>query len=88
LDRCEEGQLISDTAIGIQAQMDAEGFTLKPDRTGCRHSYMEGSFCKIGGMSAAKCFTCERLIAWTIETGTPTTRLTWIIEPASGVTAA
>src|ERR1700761_8327521 len=68
--------------------MDAEGFTLKPDRTGCRHSYMEGSFCTIGGMSAAKCFTCDRLIAWTIETGTPTTRLTWIVEPASGVTAA
>jgi hypothetical protein len=62
--------------------MDAEGFTLKPDRTGCRHSYMEGTFCEIGRMSAAKCFTCDRLIAWSIETGTTTTRLTWIVEPA------
>jgi hypothetical protein len=71
--------------------MDAEGFKLKPDRTGCRHSYMEGTFCKIGGMSAAKCFTCDRLIAWSIETADTPTRLTWIAERAPadpGVTAA
>jgi hypothetical protein len=69
--------------------MDAEGFKLKPDRTGCRHSYIQGSFCKIGGMSAAKCFTCDRLIAWSIETARTPTGLTWIVESASpGVTAA
>ena len=69
--------------------MDAGGFKLKPDRTGCRHSYIQGSFCKIGGMSAAKCFTCDRLIAWSIETACTPTGLTWIVEPAGpGVTAA
>jgi hypothetical protein len=60
--------------------MDAEGFTLKVDLTGCRHSYMEGSFFKIGGMTAAKCFTCDRIIAWSIETPGSSTRLTWIVE--------
>jgi hypothetical protein len=60
--------------------MDAEGFTLKPDNTGCRHSYVEGSFFKIGGMTAAKCFTCDRIIAWSIETTCTPTGLTWIAE--------
>jgi hypothetical protein len=58
-------------------------YTLKPDCTGCRHSYIEGTSCKIGGMSAAKCFTCDRLIARSIETaGTPATF--WIVEKESG----
>jgi hypothetical protein len=60
--------------------MDAEGFKLKVDTTGCRHSYMEGSFFKIGGMQAAKCFTCNRIIAWSIETAGQRNRLTWIAE--------
>jgi hypothetical protein len=60
--------------------MDAEGFTLKLDLTGCRHSYVEGSFFKIGGMTAAKCFTCDRVVAWSIETPGSCTRLTWIAE--------
>jgi hypothetical protein len=60
--------------------MDAEGFTLTPDHTGCRHSYVEGSFFNIGGMSAAKCFTCDRIIAWSIETPGSCTRSTWIAE--------
>jgi hypothetical protein len=60
--------------------MDAEGFTLKLDLTGCQHSYLEGSFCKIGGMTAAKCFTCGHIIAWSIETPGSCTRLTWIAE--------
>lgn len=60
--------------------MDAEGFTLKVDLTGCRHSYTEGSFFKIGGMQAAKCFTCDRIIAWSIETAGKRTGLTWIAQ--------
>ena len=60
--------------------MDAQGFTLKVDLTGCRHSYMEGSFFKIGSMQAAKCFTCDRLVAWSIGTAGEPTRLTWIAE--------
>jgi hypothetical protein len=60
--------------------MNATGFTLKPDRTGCQHSFVEGSFCKIGGISAAKCFTCDRLIAWSIETLGSCTTSTWIAE--------
>jgi hypothetical protein len=60
--------------------MDAKDVTLKPDHTGCRHSYIEGSFCKIGGMSAAKCFTCDRLIVWSIETACSPTKSTWIAE--------
>jgi hypothetical protein len=63
--------------------MDAKGFSLKPDLTGCRHSYMEGSFFKIGGMQAAKCFTCDRVVAWSIETAAERMRLTWIAEKAS-----
>jgi hypothetical protein len=58
--------------------MDAEDFTLKVDLTGCRHSYVEGSFFKIGGMTAAKCFTCGHIIAWSIETAG--TCSTWIVE--------
>jgi hypothetical protein len=68
------------SCIRIKSQMDAEGFRLKPDLTGCRHSFMEGSFSKIGGMQAAKCFTCDRIIAWSIETAGTCTRLTWIAE--------
>jgi hypothetical protein len=60
--------------------MDPEGFALKVDRTGCRHSYMEGSFFKIGRMQAAKCFTCDRIIAWAIETAGKRNRSTWIAE--------
>jgi hypothetical protein len=60
--------------------MGAEDFTLKIDRTGCRHSYVEGSFFKIGGMQAAKCFTCDRIIAWSIETAGKRNRLTWVAE--------
>jgi hypothetical protein len=60
--------------------MDATGYTLKPDDTGCRHSYVEGSFFKIGGMSAAKCFTCDRVIAWSIETANAPTGPKWIAE--------
>jgi hypothetical protein len=41
---------------------------------------MEGSFFKIGGMQAAKCFTCNRIIAWSIETAGQRNRLTWIAE--------
>jgi hypothetical protein len=65
--------------------MDAIGFTLKPDHTGCRHSYIEGSFCKIDGMPAAKCFTCDRLIAWSIDTAGTPTGLTWIAEKNAGL---
>ena len=66
--------------------MDPTGFTLTPDHTGCRHSFVEGSFFKIGGMSAAKCFTCDRLIAWSIETVDTPTSHKWIAEKKTPLT--
>jgi hypothetical protein len=69
---------VSNSATRTQYKMDAEGFAIKVDRTGCRHSYEEGSFFRIGGMQAAKCFTCDRTIAWPIETAGKRNRLTWI----------
>ena len=52
--------------------MDVTGFTLLPDLTGCQHSYIYGSFCKIDGMTAAKCSACNCLIVWSVSPiGTP-----------------
>ena len=68
--------------------MDAKDYTLKPNDTGCRHSFVEGSFFKIGGMSAAECFTCDRLIAWSIETVETPTAHKWIAEKKDQLTPA
>jgi hypothetical protein len=41
---------------------------------------MEGSFFRIGGMQAAKCFTCGSIVAWSIETAGKRNRLNWIAQ--------
>jgi hypothetical protein len=58
--------------------MNTTGVTFKPDQTGCQHKYREGSFLKIYGIPAAKCSTCDRVIAWS-NLGAPT-EWSWIAE--------
>jgi hypothetical protein len=54
------------------------GVKFKPDQTGCQHKYRKGSFFKIYGVPAAKCSTCDRVVAW-FNLGTPT-EWSWIAE--------
>jgi len=60
--------------------MDAEGFKLRSTPQAAGIAIWEGRSSRSAAMQAAKCFTCNRVIAWSVETAGKHNRLTWIAE--------